>query len=89
MIVTNYTPEDLKKLPLRAIVALTPAARGESSTWLSCRMTTRRRSVPGGRGERHPAGRGLCERIALPVPRIRGPRGRGESGCRGGRFRAR
>ena len=47
MIVPNYTSEDLQKLPLRAIVALSAVPRGKSNTWPSCPMITRSTSGAG------------------------------------------
>ncbi len=71
MIVTNYTTEDLKKLPLRAIVALIArCARRVEQLALPPDDHPESTALPGGRGERHPTGRGLREGLALPIARI-------------------
>ncbi len=86
MIVTNYTTDDMKKLPLRAIVAFGARCRASRRASGATRRTaTRRRSA--GRGDRRcpPGRRGLRPRPALPDGRLRGRGDRGVPGIRPGR----
>ena len=73
MIITNYTTEDLKRLPLRAIVALAARLRVPGGTSGSApRGSPGSRTLPFGRRECHPTGRGLRREGILYVLRIRG-----------------
>ena len=90
MIVTNYTPEDLKKLPLRAIVAL--AAR-------CARRVEHLALLPEDHPESERCRAAVASAIRLAEDFAKGSPcsslesvvrgGRGVSGCRGERFRAR
>ena len=88
MIVTNLTADDLKKLPLRAIVAFAArcARRVEHIAVLAADHPESRAMECGDRGG-HPGRRGLRPRPAVSDGRIRGPRGRSMPGVRTGRSR--